>query len=250
MIKFKYFIILYFGLLTACTSQESRYQQKQDGMPVNLKDISHVKNAIPQYQAKSQYGNPKSYTVRGKTYYVLKSAHDFKQQGIASWYGNKFHGHKTSNGEIYDMYQMTAAHKTLPLPTYVEVTNLKNNKKIIVRVNDRGPFYTGRIIDLSYVAAKKLGITKSGTGQVKITAINIANKQQQSHYIQVGAYSNKQNALRQKNKIKQLINQPVLIKTAYKNKKAIYRVQIKSKGNIQTITKQLYQHQIKYSLIK
>ena len=132
----------------------------------------------------------------------------------------------------------------------VIVKIVSEKKKIIVKVNDRGPFYTGRIIDLSYVAAKKLGITKSGIGQVKISAINMAHKQQQSHYIQVGAYSNKKNAIRQKNKINQLINQPVSIKTVDKNKKAIYRVQIKSVGNIQIITKQLHQHHIKYRLIK
>ena len=110
--------------------------------------------------------------VHGKRYYVLDSAQGFKERGIASWYGNKFHGNQTSNGEIYDMYAMTAAHKRLPLPTYVKVTNLNNQRSITVRVNDRGPFHEGRVIDLSWAAAKKLGIDKTGTAPVEVVAIN------------------------------------------------------------------------------
>jgi len=129
-------------------------------------------DAIPANEPLSRYGNPASYTVLGKTYHVMKTANNFEQEGISSWYGTKFHGRKTSSGEPYNMYAMTAAHKTLPLPTYVEVTHKKNGKKIIVKVNDRGPFHEGRIIDLSYAAARKLGISSTGTGPVHIRVIN------------------------------------------------------------------------------
>ncbi len=129
-------------------------------------------DAIPANEPLSRYGNPESYTVMGNTYRVMKSANNFTQDGYASWYGTKFHGRKTSSGEPYDMYAMTAAHKTLPLPTYVEVTHKETGKKIIVKVNDRGPFHQGRIIDLSYAAARKLGISSTGTGPVSIRTIN------------------------------------------------------------------------------
>ncbi len=116
-------------------------------------------------------GNPSSYVVFGKRYYVLDSAQGFKQRGIASWYGPKFHGRKTSNGETYNMYEMTAAHKTLPIPVYVHVKNLDNGRTAVVRVNDRGPFIDGRIIDLSYAAAKKLGVDGPGTARVEIATL-------------------------------------------------------------------------------
>ena len=158
-------------MLTACGSFSSR-----DSAPDRYIDHTRVKNAVPIVESKSKYGNPKSYEVQGKRYHVLKSASNFTERGIASWYGTKFHGRRTSSGEPYDMYAMTAAHKTLPIPIFVEVTNLDNHRKIIVRVNDRGPFAEGRIIDLSYVAAKKLGIDTKGTGRVVIRAIDPRKK--------------------------------------------------------------------------
>ncbi len=129
-------------------------------------------DAIPANEPLSRYGNMPSYTVRGKTYQVLKNSIGFTQKGIASWYGTKFHGRKTSSGEKYNMYAMTAAHKTLPLPTYVEVTHTGNGRKVILKVNDRGPFHEGRVIDLSYAAARKLGISATGTGPVSLRVIN------------------------------------------------------------------------------
>jgi rare lipoprotein A len=128
--------------------------------------------APPSAEPLSQYGNPDAYEVFGKRYYPLKSSRGFVETGIASWYGPGFHGRLTSTREIYDMYQMTAAHKLLPLPTYVEVTNLQNGRKIVVKINDRGPFYEDRVIDLSYAAANKLGILYSGTGIVRVRAID------------------------------------------------------------------------------
>ena len=130
---------------------------------------------VPRLEPRSRHGNPSSYVVFGKRYYTLPSSHGFAERGIASWYGKKFHGRRTSSGEVYNMYAMTAAHTQLPLPTYVQVTNLKNGKKVIVRVNDRGPFHQNRVIDLSYSAAAKLGIIKEGTGLVEVRAIDPLN---------------------------------------------------------------------------
>ena len=164
--KFKLLLVLLFSLTGLSCAHH-------DSAPSNVRlDVDKIRNAIPANEPFSRYGNPESYTVMGKTYQVLKSNQGFVQKGDASWYGTKFHGRKTSSGEDYDMYAMTAAHKTLPLPTYVEVRHLANDKKIIVKVNDRGPFHDGRIIDLSYAAATKLGITGTGTGPVEIRVIN------------------------------------------------------------------------------
>ena len=164
-------------------------------------------------------GHPKPYKI-GKTWYKpLPHARGFDQRGRASWYGKKFHGRKTSNGETYNMYAMTAAHKTLPFNTHVRVINLENGKETQVRINDRGPFVRGRIIDLSYTAAKNIGIVDSGTAPVKIVALGVANKptqvkstKQSYHHvnyyqgnftIQVGAFTERTNAERLRNKLSQ-----------------------------------------------
>ncbi len=141
-----------------------------DRPPAKSVDFDKIPNATPRREPRSRYGN-NPYKVFGKRYIPMKSARGFKQKGVASWYGAKFHGRRTSSGEIYDMFKMTAAHPTLPLPTYVRVTNLDTKKQIVVKVNDRGPFLHGRIIDLSYAAAYKLGIARKGTGRVHIKAI-------------------------------------------------------------------------------
>ena len=129
-------------------------------------------DAVPAREPRSKYGNGPRYEVFNKTYTVMQSSAGYQERGVASWYGKKFHGNLTSNREVYDMYQMTAAHKTLPLPTYVQVRNLRNNKTVVVRVNDRGPFVDNRIIDLSYAAALKLDLIGDGTGLVEVTAYN------------------------------------------------------------------------------
>lgn len=147
-----------------------RYQLEQDIAPDEPIALEHIEDAQPQYEPYSLGGN-KSYSLNGKRYQIIQDTKDFHQTGTASWYGKKFHGHLTSNGEVYDMYSMTAAHKTLPLPSYVKVTNLDNQRTAIVRVNDRGPFHADRIIDLSYAAATKLGIDKTGTAHVALDII-------------------------------------------------------------------------------
>lgn len=142
----------------------------RDGAPWWDVDVSRIPDAVPM----PHYGNFKAnpYTVMGKTYYPINDSRRYLATGTASWYGTKFHGQATANGEAYDLYGMTAAHKTLPLPSYVRVTNLDNGKAVILRVNDRGPFYSDRIIDLSFAAAKKLGYAESGTARVKVEGID------------------------------------------------------------------------------
>ena len=195
------------------SSRPSGKYYSNDGPPADYLDNHVIADAVPKVEPKSRGGNPKSYVVFGKRYHVLDSSKGYVDRGIASWYGKMFHGRRTSNGEIYDMYAMTAAHKTLPIPTYVEVKNIKTGKVIIVRVNDRGPFHEGRIIDLSYAAAQKLGTSGKGTGLVEVRAIDPltwrpgqstqpvrtadtsgeANPDAQI-YLQLGAFSSKDNA--------------------------------------------------------
>jgi len=131
-----------------------------------------VPDAVPRIEARSRYGNPPFYQVFGRRYYVLSSNIGYVERGVASWYGPGFHKIRTSNGESYDMYAMTAAHKTLPLPAYVRVTNLQNGRSVVVRVNDRGPFVGNRIIDLSYTAAAKLDMVRNGTAFVEVRSID------------------------------------------------------------------------------
>ena len=135
--------------------------------------VSHaVPDAVPRVEPRSRYGNPPFYDVFGRRYYVLSSSADYVERGVASWYGPGFHKIRTSTGEPYDMYGMTAAHKTLPLPAYVRVTNLQNGLSVVVRVNDRGPFVGNRIIDLSYTAAAKLDMLRNGTAMVEVRSID------------------------------------------------------------------------------
>ncbi|MGB2248589.1 MAG: septal ring lytic transglycosylase RlpA family protein [Alcanivorax sediminis] len=152
-----------------------RYSLQQDTAPDQHRDVSGLPEPVPKQEPRSRYGNMESYSVWGKTYHVLPDAKGYVAEGNASWYGKKFHGHRTSSGEAFDMYQFTAAHRSLPLPTYVRVTNLDNGKSLVVRVNDRGPFHEGRIIDLSWAAAVRLGIDQAGTGRVRVEALTPNN---------------------------------------------------------------------------
>jgi len=200
---------------------------EKDSAPSSIPDLNSIPDAVPRNDPLSRYGNPASYAVNGKTYYTLKSDVGYVEQGISSWYGTKFHGRRTSSGETYDMFAMTAAHKTLPLPSYVRVTNLRNGRSTVVRVNDRGPFHNNRIIDLSYAAAHKLNIIGEGTGLVEVRAVGrnspppppkivLANHQQGPllFFLQVGAFSQLDNAIRMRNRLASaairniMINQP------------------------------------------
>lgn len=229
--------------LTACGGIKI-VPTSSDAAPNKQVDVSHVPNAIPKNEAKSRYGNPKSYVVFDKRYYVMESSKGFVEKGIASWYGTKFHGRRTSSGETYDMYAMTAAHKNLPLPTYVKVTNLNNGKYVIVKVNDRGPFHENRIIDLSYTAAIKLDIVKKGTGLVEVRAIQpgepipvnsaerapvktVSNSGDKAgFYIQVGSFGQLANAENLRKKLGPLGEHLVKISQTIVAGETLYRVRI------------------------
>lgn len=183
-----------------------------DGAPsVVPRSLSTIPDAVPRHEPRSRYGNPPEYEVFGQRYRTLVSSEGFEERGLASWYGTKFHGRRTSSGEPYDMYAMTAAHKHLPLPSYVEVTNLDNGRRAILRVNDRGPFVAGRVIDLSYAAAHRLGVAEKGLAPVHIRVVGPESGEPASlrvaavdptvpglsggfdidpRFIQVGAFSN------------------------------------------------------------
>src|SRR3990167_10024829 len=163
---------VFFLLFTALLLSSCTHVARQDGPPNFYVDETKIPNAVPKAEPLAKYGNMQSYRVFGKRYFTLKSNRNYDEIGTASWYGTKFHAQRTSSGARYNMLAMTAAHKSLPLPTYVQVTNLTNGKKIIVKVNDRGPFEGNRIIDLSYVAAKKLGMLGHGTALVRVKSID------------------------------------------------------------------------------
>jgi len=224
-----FFVIFFIVVLSSCTSTGSR-----DGAP-NIKsiDLDSIPDAVPKDEVLSRYGNPSSYAIAGKTYHVRKTSEGYVKRGKASWYGTKFHGRRTSSGVPYDMFKMTAAHKTLPLPTYVEVKNLDNGKKIIVKVNDRGPFHAGRIIDLSYVAALKLDIVKSGTGNVEVRTIGsgpakAVKKPPAANpvFVQVGSFSDKDNAERMQIRLAQADIDSDIRKVIINARKHLYRVRV------------------------
>jgi rare lipoprotein A len=187
------------ALLSACGSAPVRETPPRP--PV---DPASVPDAVPRAEPRSARGNPPFYEVFGQRYAVMPSADGYVERGVASWYGPDFHGGTTSSGERYDMYAMTAAHKTLPLPAYVEVTNLQNGRSIIVRVNDRGPFKNNRIIDLSYVAAAKLDMIREGTAMVQVRSVGPASPvpapadlaAHGSFFAQAGAFADEANARR------------------------------------------------------
>ncbi len=165
-------LLLILVTVLICVFIASCSTARKDGPPSYYVDDTKIPNAVPKVEPLAKYGNMAHYKVFGKQYYVMNNSHHYEEQGVASWYGSKFHSHMTSSGEKYNMLAMTAAHKTLPLPTYVRVTNLTNGRQVIVKVNDRGPFEANRLIDLSYVAAKKLGMLGHGTTRVDVKAID------------------------------------------------------------------------------
>ncbi len=265
---FNFFLLSFlFSLTLISCSGVSTIDPEQDSAPTELVNVDDIPDAVPQPSNRSKYGNPSSYVVFGKRYHVMEFGEGYKERGIASWYGKKFHGRRTSSGEPYDMHGMTAAHKSLPLPTYVRVTNLKNKRQVILKVNDRGPFHENRIIDLSHTAAVKLGIKSTGTGWVEVEAIhsysnpqtipapvaealaksNINNISQSALpptlqgkanlYLQVGAFTNSNNAknltqnLTQKLSSASIVNK-VNISNLTINEQPIFRVRIGPIENI------------------
>lgn len=235
------------ALFSGCSSQITR--EPGDSAPMGTVDISRISDAVPRDEPLSRYGNPPYYDVLGHRYYTLASRDGYAERGIASWYGTKFHGRRTSSGEPYDLYQMTAAHKTLPLPTYARVTNLENGRSVIVKINDRGPFHPNRIIDLSYVAAAKLGILAEGTGLVEVKAISPSapkkppvmasashptppTEKPASLFVQVGAFRNQDNALRLSHKLETARLGNIHVVEADNTGGPIYRVRIGPLGSV------------------
>jgi rare lipoprotein A len=197
--------------------------------------LSDILDSTPPVEPQSKYGNPPFYEVNGRRYYTRRSSRGYKERGIASWYGSEFQGRRTSSGETYNMYAMTAAHRSLPLPCYVMVTNLSNGRQIIVRVNDRGPFYSDRIIDLSYAAAVKLGLARPGTGLVEVRAIelepgNIAAQKgiasKEDFYIQVGAFQNRSYAEQLQKQLQSMIDAAVKVNSVPRQQASFYQVRI------------------------
>jgi rare lipoprotein A len=222
----------------------------RDGGPAVPPDVSQVPEPVPRAEPRAAYGNRTPYTVLGRTYHVMASARGYVERGIASWYGTKFHGRLTSSREPYDMYAMTAAHKTLPLPSYVRVTNLDNQRSVIVRVNDRGPFHDGRIIDLSYAAAIKLGVHLQGTAPVEVRVVEpgragalsaaVAAAAPATHaplpppaaarngpvFLQVGAFDDRDNARRVKRRLEDAGVDDVFLDRALVRGQVIHRVRV------------------------
>jgi rare lipoprotein A len=160
-------------LLAACAgTPQPRIEEPQDGPPASGLRAEDVADATPRVEPRARYGNHSPYEVFGRKYHVLPSSEGYYERGTASWYGTKFHGRRTSSGEPYDLHLATAAHKSLPLPTYAEVVNLDNGRRVIVKINDRGPFKDDRLIDLSYGAALRLGMADIGTARVEVRAID------------------------------------------------------------------------------
>lgn len=227
--------------------------EEADG-PGDARRLAQVPDAVPRAEPLSRGGNPTSYVVFGKRYYPMRGSRGYVQRGIASWYGSKFHGRKTSNGEVYDMYRMTAAHKRLPLPTYVEVTNLENGRKVVVRVNDRGPFHDNRVIDLSYAAASRIGMLGKGTALVELRAIDPRQPQTPPRvaastrpgetptatadpapriYLQAGAFSDQQNAERFRARLEGDLDRTVRVAPGEAEQGRIHRVQVGPLASVQ-----------------
>jgi rare lipoprotein A len=231
---------------------DGRYAHDKDFGPDEDVDLSHVPDAVPRYEVRTRAGNKNPYTVLGKTYHLIADESSYKERGYASWYGKKFNGYRTSNGEVYDMYAMTGAHKTLPIPSYVRVKNLDNGKSVVVRINDRGPFHHGRIVDLSYAAAQRIGIHKTGTGRVEVeialpndaapvplraggnSAAQVESALPPGTYLQVGAFSQKSAAQQFAASIGTKLTYPLTINSA-QSPKEIHRVRVGPFANAKSL---------------
>ena len=212
-----------------------------DRGPAGTPDISAIPEPVPRDEPRARYGNRSPYTVLGRSYHVMDSAEGYVERGTASWYGEKFHGRATSSLEPYDMYQYTAAHRTLPLPSYVRVTNLENGHSVVVRVNDRGPFHSDRLIDLSYVAAVKLGLHLKGTAPVEVRALSpdegpvlasasspppVAPADPRPAWLQLGSFRDRDNARRLQRELREAGVREVEVSKARVDRDSVWRVRV------------------------
>jgi rare lipoprotein A len=210
-------------------------------LPPPPADVTAIPDAVPRPEPRSARGNPPFYDVSGRRYFVLAVADGYLERGVASWYGPTFHGGSTSSGEPYDMYAMTAAHKTLPLPTYVRVTNLRNGRSVVVRVNDRGPFVANRLIDLSYTAAAKLDMIREGTTLVEVRALTpgvpdeltrSAESPPPALYVQAGAFADAQNAERLRGRLQAAGLTSAFVALPLEGGPRLYRVRLGPVGSV------------------
>ncbi|MEL7297666.1 MAG: septal ring lytic transglycosylase RlpA family protein [Pseudomonadota bacterium] len=222
-------LLILVGWLGGCA-----FSPAGDGPPVRDQRIPNA-NVTPRPEPRSASGNPPFYEVYGIRYYVMEDAADYRERGVASWYGKKFHGRPTSSGEPFDMHAVSAAHKTLPLPTWVRVTHLGNGRSIVLRVNDRGPFVDNRLIDLSYAAARELDLIEAGTGLVEVEAIRFDTPSASTAvertpvallYMQVGAFGELANATRLRDRIDKTVAQNVFVASDTSRQPAIHRVRV------------------------
>ena len=249
----KVLVLLLVAMVAACSSplpqrtgsgtNTGRYEMENDSGVLEPLDLARVKAVEPRRETRTRAGNKSPYNINGRTYFVLDNESGYTETGLASWYGRKFHGHLTSNGEVYDMFQLSAAHTTLPIPSYIRVTNLDNGKSIVARVNDRGPFHPGRIVDMSYAGAVMLGYADKGTARVRVEAIvpdtapapatavqavaygatdvldNVATERalieenRGEEFLQIGAFSNLESARSLVARLSGMTSFPVLIKS-------------------------------------
>lgn len=214
-------------VLAGCSSKpdkprkSAKKAQEQDGPPLVIPaGLADLPDPEVRHERPTKRGNPKSYVVFGKTYYVMDTAAGYDEVGNASWYGRKFHGRLTSSGEPFDMYELTAAHKSLPIPTYARVTNLENGRTTIVRINDRGPFHDNRIIDLSYAAAVKLGFAAVGTAPVRVEVLSPGKR----YVLQAGAFSDLDRADTLKAALQELTGKPTYVVKV--SGESLYRVRL------------------------
>lgn len=251
-------------ILSACSGQPTKPPQQdevKDSGPAVPVDMLATPEPTPVREPIGKAGNKSPYVVNGVRYRVRNDVKGYQEQGHASWYGTKFHGRRTANGEVYNMYAMSAAHKTLPLPSYAKVTNLENGRSVIVRVNDRGPFVPGRIIDLSYTAAQKLGYIDKGVARVEVTALDpdtlptagqtlamekdvaareslaedASFKLPDNTFLQVGAYSSASQANKVRGQVSAVVDYPVSVSPVVVGGKKLYRVRIGPIGQQQVL---------------
>lgn len=227
-------VVVIWGL-AACSTGPGNYGDRKPGYEVGPESIAE---AVPLAEPIKAAGNTSPYRVNNREYRVLPTAAGYREQGRASWYGRKFHGRPTANGETYNMYAPTAAHRSLPIPSYVRVTNLDNGLSMVLRVNDRGPFHSERIIDLSYGAAVKLGFVDHGTARVEVVALNVPGTEdlrgvtsssgwrRDYRYLQVGSFGEQRSALQLQRDLESHTSEPVMVREVQIGSDARYRVRI------------------------
>ena len=222
-------------VLAACASQPPRPVPPASPPPSPPAKVESIPDAVPRAEPRSRSGNPPFYEVNGRRYFVLSTSEGYLERGVASWYGPDFHGGRTATGDKYDMYAMTAAHTTLPLPCHVQVTNLANGRSVVVRVNDRGPFVANRLIDLSYAAARKLDMVRAGTALVEVRAVSASapkpgdvagTSQLEQLYVQAGAFVEQENAERLLARMRAAGVGPAFVRSDEREGRTLYRVRV------------------------